>query len=196
MSFHLRLATCLMIPLSLALPCAGSADPVSDALNAAQSAYRSGDLAATGASLITASTELRRIETAKLRAALPDAPSGWSRQITETGTDDSATAAATLLSGPSIEATYVNGDSDAFTLTYSADNPVAGTQSNAYGDPKLMALLGKVVDLNGVALLDQNDTVTAMLANRVLVQAEGMSFDKMRPVLERIDFKKLGSFDK
>jgi hypothetical protein len=57
------------------------------------------------------------------------------------------------------------------------------------------AMMGvKQVRVGRERFADQDGQLTALIANRVLVQASGAPADVMVPVLESIDFARLGSF--
>lgn len=174
------------------LPFAVQADAVSDALAAAQSAYASGDLLNTSAQLITATKALAEMQSTMLAAALPPAPAGWTRS----DNTDVATGLSMFGGGAGAEARYDAPDGNSVTVTAYADNMMVQSMAGMLGNPAMMAMMGKTETLGGVAFLNQDGSFSALLDNRVLVQAQGADAEQIRAILNSADLGKLGQFDR
>jgi len=183
----------LTLALFLALPLTAHADEVSDALQAAVDAYAAGDLAKTSENMTFARQALDTRQSALLVALLPPAPDGWTMTVSE----DFAAGFAVMGGGAGTEARYENADqSVSFTISYIADNPMVASMGAMLGNAQMMAMMGKVAKVGDQAVLDTGDSVQTLVANRVLVQAQGAPSDVVMPVVQLIDFAKLGAFDK
>ena len=168
------------------------ADDVSDALQAAGAAYAAGDLAKAGAELALANQGLGAQQSAMLAALLPDAPDGWTKTLTEDFNKGFAIAGG----GSGAEARYDNADqSVSFTMSFIADNPMVGAMAAMLGNAQMMAMMGKVVKVGDQPLLNTDDNLSTLANARVLFQAQGATSDIMLPVVQKIDFAKVGVFD-
>lgn len=176
----------------LALPGLSRADEVSDALNAALAAYGTGDLAGTAQQMILAEQALGRLQSAKLTAFLPPAPAGWTR----TDSPDFAAGFAMAGGGTGAEAVYAKEDGSlSVTLSFIADNPMVASMGAMLGNAQMMALLGKVVAVGDQALLAQDGSLSTLVGNRVLVQAQGGPEADLLALVQEIDFVHLSKFD-
>lgn len=181
----------LGVTLALALPAA--ADEVSDALQAALTAWQSGDIGTAGAQVTIAQQAIQGQQSARMAALLPPAPEGFTR----TDTEDFAQGFAIAGGGSGAEANYANADgSVSFKMSLVADNPVVAAMGAMLGSEQMMAMMGKVEKVGDQALLSQDGSLSALVANRVLFQASGAATDQMLPVVQKIDFAKVASFDK
>lgn len=188
--FWPRCAIALPFVMALAVPV--RADEVSDALQAAVDAYAAGDLGKVSASMTLATKALGLQQSALLAALMPAAPEGW----TMTPTPDFATGFAIMGGGAGAEARYDTADQSlSFTLSMIADNPMVATMGAMLGNAQMMALMGKVVQVGDQTLLDTDGNLSTLVNNRVLFQAQGAATDVMLPVLQSIDFAKVGAFD-
>lgn len=168
------------------------ADDVTEALAAAQEAYASGNLNATAAQITAASKAVLALQAAKLADFLPEAPEGWTREI-----DMSATEALVLsgIVGNMVEARYSDTGGNSFTLRLTADSPMVAQMGGMLGNPQMMAMMGKVVKVSGHDMLEQENTLSALIGGRVLVQASGMESAVMQTVLRTVDFAGLATYD-
>lgn len=177
-------------PFFIALP--AHADDVSDALQAAVDAYASGDLGKTAASQTMATQALGTRQSALLAALLPEAPDGWTR----TASEDYTQGFGMMGGGSGAEARYANADgSQAFTLSFIADNPMVVSMGAMLGNAQMMAMMGKVVKVGDQAFLDAEGSLSTLVGARVLFQAQGATSAVMLPVVQLIDFAKVGVFD-
>ncbi|MEH7830537.1 hypothetical protein [Gemmobacter denitrificans] len=169
------------------------ADAVSDALNAAQEAYAKGELGQTAAQVTTAARAVQALQQERLARALPQPTEGWTMTQGENG------AGAMGLFGGAVgtiaDATYSHDDGRSFTLTLTADSPVVASMAGILGNPQMMAMMGKVVKVGATEMLDQDGSLSALVANRVLVQAQGSSVEDMATILSAMDFDVLARFD-
>lgn len=183
--------TAIAAAVFLAAPNISVADDVTDALDAARSAYDSGNVTVALEELAYAQSLLQAMRTDGLVAFLPPAPDGWTREVsTEMGP-----AMAFAGGGTGAEASYSNGD-DRFTITLLADSPMIMAMAPMLSNPMLAAASGgKIHRLGSAKVLEANGSLAALVANRFLVQAEGATTDMMMPVLEQMDFDGLASFN-
>ena len=181
-----------LVPLMVALAVPVRADAVSDALQAALDAYNSGNLAKTSESLTMASQAMAARQSALLVVLMPPAPKGW----TATATSDFAQGFGLMGGGAGAEMRYEKADqSQSFTLSFIADNPMVASMGTMLGNAQMMALMGNVVKIGNQSLLKTDDTLSTLINNRVLFQAQGAATDVMLPVVQTIDFAKAGLFD-
>lgn len=188
MNLPLR-ALCISGLLFASLP--AHADAVSDALDAATAAYAAGDMPNAAAQITTAGKEIAKVQSLLLAAHFPAAPDGWTRS----DNTDMAEGMAVMGGGAGAEATYTDAGGQTVTLTAFADNMMVQSFAGILVNPQMMAMMGKTVDINGVAFLDQEGATTmALLENRVLLQANGAS-EQAQMLLGLIDLAKMGKFD-
>lgn len=175
---------------ALAAPAVG--DEVSDALQAASEAYAAGDLGKTGAELALAGQALARQQSALMAALLPPAPEGWTMEVTP----DFAQGFAIAGGGSGAEGRYVNADqSVSFTISFIADNPMVASMGTMLGNAQMMALMGTVRKVGEQPVLETEGSLSALIGGRVLFQAQGATVEAMLPLVQRIDFAKVGIFD-
>lgn len=182
-------ATCALI--ALAPP--AFADDVTDALEAAMAAYASGDLNGTAAQVIAAGKAVQALQAGRLQALLPEAPSGWTREVDAEAANGMAMMG---MAGTMISARYADAGGNGFTLTLTADSPLVASMAGVLGNAQMMQMMGKVTKVGGQDMLEQGSDLSALVGNRVLVQAQGMEPTDMVPVLEQLDFTKLATFDR
>ena len=167
-----RMMSVLLLTTGLA-----RADEVSDALQAALTAYGNGDLATTSQQIVVAQQAMGKQQNALMAALLPAAPEGWTR----TDTEDFAQGFAIAGGGTGAEATYANADgSVSFRMSFIADNPMVASMAAMLGSPQMA----------------QDNSSSTLVANRVLFQAQGATEDQMLPLVQLVDFTKVAGFDK
>lgn len=186
----MRILPCLAF-ITFTLTAGAHADAVEDALEAASSAYAAGDLSGTAAHITAASRAVLELQSAKLRNMLPEAPSGWSREVAD-GEDGGMMLAGIV--GNTVSARYSKGD-DSFTLTLTADSPMVAQMSGMLGNLQMMSMMGKIRKISGQDMLEQDRALSALVGGRVLLQAEGMDSSEMQEVLEQMDFSRLPAYD-
>lgn len=187
----IRSAAIALLSLAAALPL--RADDVSDALQAAVDAYAAGDLGKTASSLTLATQALGAQQGALLAAHLPPAPDGWTRTLTE----DFSQGFGIMGGGSGAEARYENADgSVSFSLSFVADNPMVGAMGGMLGNAQMMTMMGKVEMVGDQPVLNADGSLSTLVGARVLMQAQGADVEVMLPIVQQIDFAKLGVFDK
>jgi len=187
----MRRSLCALLPLTMALAAPVQADTVADALAAASTAYAAGDLNTAAAQIATAASEISARQSDLLRAHFPPAPEGWTRE----DTPDMAEGMAMMGGGAGAEATYTDAEGITVTLSAYADNMMVQSFAPILSDPQMVAMMGKTIEINGVAFLEDGLTTMALLDNRVLVQAVGEAA-KAQALLAQIDLAALASFDR
>lgn len=188
----MRKALSILFVSTLSLSAAPAlADPVADALAAASTAYAAGDLNTAAAQITAAGKELATMQSGLLLALFPPSPEGWTR----TDNTDMVQGLGMMGGGSGAEATYADAEGMTITLTAFADNMMVQSFAGMLGNAQMMAMMGKTVEINGVAFLEQEGMTTmALLENRVLLQASGEA-KKAQELLAQIDLAKMGKFD-
>jgi hypothetical protein len=179
-------ATLAAVPLS-AVPLSAAADEIADTIRSALSAYESGDAQYAAEELAYAQQLLREVKAAGLTGFLPPAPDGWTRA------DDTEMTANMGFMGGGVgaKATYTNG-TDTFEIMLMADNPMVAAMGGMFANAAAMGI--RQIRVGRERFADQDGQLTALIGNRVLVQASGASADVMVPVLEGIDYAGLSAF--
>lgn len=177
----LAMTACLIVP--------AQADDVSDTIQSALDAYNEGDIKYATEELAYAQQLLKAMKSDSLSAYLPDAPEGWTRTIDT----EMANGMSMMGGGVGTKAEYSNGSSS-FSITMMADNPMVAAMGGMFGNTAMMAAMGKMIRVKREKFVDQNGEMSALIDNRVLVQASGADTEIMIPVLETMDFRALGAF--
>ncbi len=162
------------------------ADEVSDTIKSALAAYEEGDIQYALEELEYAKGLLAAMKTDALTLFLPQAPEGWTREIS---TDISA-GLAMIGGGSGVEATYSNG-SEEFTITIMVNSPMAAMMGGMLANAGAMGLEVKRVGRQKFVLQDGE---LSGLVGTALVQASGADAELMLDVLKDIDFKALKDF--
>jgi hypothetical protein len=167
-----------------------SADPFMDAMNAAIDAYSDGDIQYAQDELSEATRLLAAMKADGLASYLPEPPDGWTREV-----DTEASAMMGMLGGgTSANATY-SGPDGSFTITLIADSPMVAQLAMMLGNAAMVSQMGGQIErINRVRFMREDESLQAIVANRILVQAEGAPVETMIPVLQSMDFDQMGSF--
>jgi hypothetical protein len=167
-----------------------AADDVTDTIDSARTAYEEGDIQYAAEELTYALQLLNDLKAGSLRGFLPEPRDGWTREFDE----DMATGMGMMGGGIGAKANYSNGTEN-FSITLMADNPMVGAMGGMLGNSALLSASGaKIVRVGREKFVNQDGQLTTLVANRVLVQAEGASEDAIVAHLEEIDFRELGAF--
>lgn len=179
----------LALSALLALPTAALADDIEDALNAALEAYRDGDPRFALEELDFARSKLLELKADALTGFLPEAPSGWRMEI-----DDDMGAGMAMLGGGSGAAAsyYPEGGGSAITITLMADSPMVTGMAAMINNAGAMGASIERVGRQKFAV--QDEQMIGLVANRVLVQAEGGDVETLMPFLEAMDFRALAGW--
>jgi len=179
----------IALGLGLAFAVPAQADPVIEALQSAIEAYEDGDMQYALDEIAEAQRLIGEKKTAGLAEFLPEAPAGWTREVST-----EANAALMFLGGGVLAEASYEGGGARFTLKLMADNPMVAQLGAMLGNQAMIAQMGKVRRINRVRFLEQDQSLQALIGNRVLVQAEGAAPDVMEPVVAAIDFSALERF--
>lgn len=173
---------------TLALP--ALADDITDTLDSARAAYDDGDIQYTIEELTYALQLLNDIKAGSLQAFLPEPLAGWSREFD----DEMAAGMGFMGGGIGASAEYTNGG-DRFTITLMADNPMVAAMGGMLANSAMLTASGaQIVRVGREKFVDQDGQLSALIGNRVLVQAEGPDADAIVAHLEAMDLRELGSF--
>ncbi|WP_071797754.1 hypothetical protein [Natronohydrobacter thiooxidans] len=165
-------------------------DPFIDALETAIEAYRDGDLQYAEDELVEAQRLLADMKAQGLAAFLPDAPEGWTREI-----DTEAGQMLGFMGGGTIAKANYTGPDGQFELSLMADNPFVAQFGMMLGNSAMIAQMGGQVErINRVRFLREENSLKAMIGNRVLLSAEGAAPEVMIPLLEQMDFRAIENF--
>ncbi|TVS00047.1 MAG: hypothetical protein EA407_15490 [Rhodobacteraceae bacterium] len=177
-----------MIAGCLALP--ASADPFIKALETAIDAYRDGDLQYAEDELVAAQRLLGEMKAAGLASFLPEALEGWTRVI-----DTEAGQMLGFIGGGTMASAQYSGLDQRFELSFMADNPMVAQIGMMLGSATMITQMGGQVErINRVRFLREDQSLKAIVGNRILVQAEGADAEVMIPFLEQIDFRAMENF--
>jgi hypothetical protein len=172
---------------------AAKADAVIDAISAAQQAHTSGQLSQAATELSNAVRAIQAVHQQRLASILPQPSEGWTMAL-----DESSSAAMGLFGGNVgiiVGANYSHSDGRSFKVDLMADSPMVASMAGMLGNPAMMAMMGTVVKVGTVDMVDDGSTLSTMIANRVLVQAQGASVEDMAATLSSMDFARLAQFD-
>lgn len=173
----------------LSLPTVALADEVSDTLQSALSAYEEGDIKYALEELEYAKQLMQSMKTADLAKFLPDAPDGWTREVST----EMNSGLAMLGGGAGAEATYT-GDGNSFSITIMADNPMVGALSGMMANAGLMGM--KLERVGRIKFLNQDSELSGIVDGRILIQASGADPEVMKPLLSEIDHRALEDFSR
>jgi hypothetical protein len=123
---------------------------------------------------------LRALQAEGLSGHLPPPLEGWTREISE----DAGAGLGFIGGGVAAEATY-RGTGGSFTVTLMTDNPLVVQMGAMLGNRAKMAIMGEIVRVNGDTFLKQDDDLTELIGNRVLVQASGTDIHSMVHIWSR-----------
>lgn len=177
----------LALVTALVLPTVAAADEVSDTLKSALTAYEEGDVQYALEELEYAKQLMQSMKTADLAKFLPEAPDGWTREVS---TEMNA-GMAMFGGGAGAEATYSDGTEE-FTITIMADNPMVGALSGMMTNAGLMGM--KLERVGRQKYLNQDGELSGIVDGRILIQASGADPEVMKPLLSEIDHRGLEDF--
>lgn len=165
------------------------ADPIATSLQNALDAYADGDLQYALDEIAYAEQLLNALKAEGLAEFLPEPMDGWTMTLNE-----EAGAAMGFMGGGSIASGDYSGNGDGFTITLMADSPMVTSMGAMLGNSALMASMGTIHRIGRVSFVEQDGDLNALVANRILVQAEGGDIDTMIAHLETMDFREMQNF--
>jgi len=100
-----------------------------------------------------------------------------------------------FMGGGTIAKAQYSGPEGSFELSLMADNPVVAQLGMMLGNSAMIAQMGGQIErINRVRFLREDDSLKAMIGNRVLLSAEGGDPELMIPLLEQMDFRAIERF--
>lgn len=179
----------LAIAAALSLPTFAAADEIEDTLTAALEAYRDGDVTFALEELDFARAKLLEMKADALNAFLPDAPAGWRKEE-----DNDVGAAMGMMGGGSGAAAtyYPEEGGSGITITLMADSPLVAGMAAMVTNAAAMGATIERIGRQKFAV--QDNQMIALIANRVLVQAEGGDVATLTPFLEGMNFRELATW--
>jgi hypothetical protein len=182
----LAISACLFFSSAPAL----FAQDTATRLQAAIDAYASGDLAAASLALTEARKALDTERGARLQAAFPPAPDGWTLEVRDLGPD-----LALMGGGTGVDAKYAHSDGRYVTFNVMVDTPLVSSMMGMFASPEMIAMLGEVIERPGVTFAKQDNGLTGILDGRMMVSVTASAPDVAMPIVELVDFEALARFD-
>ena len=178
----------LWLPLAATLALPVAADEITDTLQSAIDAYETGDVQYALEELDYARSKLLEMKTRSLAGFLPDAPEGWSREVST----DAGAGMAMMGGGVSAEADYHAPDGESYSVQMFADNPMVASMSAMIANAGAMGLKTDRIGRQKFAV--QDDQTMGLIANRILVQVDGPDAGTRKSLLEAMDFDSMADF--
>lgn len=184
------LACVISVAGLLANPVPVLADDVTDTLDAARAAYEAGDITTALDELAFAQSMMQDMRIESLTGFLPEAPAGWTREVSS----DVSSVLAFAGGGIGAEGAYT-GDGQNFNIQIMVDSPMMTAMASLVSNPMLAKASGGELHRHGkVKILEMDQNLTTIIANRILVTASGADTEVMMPVVQSIDFEALEAF--
>jgi len=170
------------------------ADDVTDQIKEALKAYEKEDYNTAITALDAASTLVRQKKAETVGKLLPEPLDGWTADEAKS----SAAGASMFGGGISANRTYT-ADKRKVTITVTSDSPMLQALSMMFSNPMFMGQENKLIVINGQkAIANSSDnTLTAMVANKVMVQIDGegdATLDDLKAWFKAIDFKAIEAY--
>jgi hypothetical protein len=198
----LNIKPSLIAPVTFALLLTCSlevlADDVTDQIEEAVKAYEKEDYNTAVTALDSASTLIRQKKGELVSKLLPEPLDGWEAQEAKS----SSAGAGMFGGGISANKSYtqkVDGKTESITISITTDSPLIQTMGMMFSNPMFMGGDNKLMVINGEkAIADTNNNkLTAMIANKVLVEVSGKrgaSTDHVKDYFKSIDFKAIKEY--
>ncbi|GIX12826.1 MAG: hypothetical protein KatS3mg118_0785 [Paracoccaceae bacterium] len=164
------------------------ADEIEDAIAAALSAYRAGDIAAAKEEIDYAAQLLARRKAEGLQAFLPEPMPGWTRSLHDP-------QSAAMFGGGLFAGADYRKDGETVSIRLIADSPVAMSMAAIFANPAMMAMQGRVLRVGREKFLVKEDGIFGLIGNRVMVEVSGDAPEAVQiGYLEAIDLGALAAF--
>jgi hypothetical protein len=189
-----RFSRTVALVAALAAPVPALAqDDVEQALEAALEAYRAGDIALAQDEVDFAAGLLKQKAASSLSSLLPAALEGWTAEDGEAAAAG-AGMAAMFGGGLAANRTYEKAG-DHVEITVMADNPMVAQMAAMFTNPAMLGQAGTLKRLNGQRVAISDGELTALIANRFLVQVSGSApLEAKEAYFEAIDIDALKAF--
>lgn len=187
------------IILTLFIVCAAQAAPVladdvTDQIDEALKAYEKEDYNTAITALDAASTLVRQKKAETVTKLLPEPLDGWKALKPE------STAAGASMFGGGISASrsYLS-DKHKVNISITSDSPMLQAMSMMFSNPMFMGQDNKLVVINGQKAIanNQENSLTAMVANKVMIKVDGTggaTMDELKEWFKAIDFKAIEAY--
>lgn len=185
-----RLAGLFLAGIAFTAPVA-LADTVADRLQAALAANEAGDLRLAGDEMAAAAKAMAEKKAALLNALLPPAPEGWTQTVNAEYTATLAMAGG----GTGTEARYDGPDGQYVTIGFLMDSPLMAMMMGMFGNPQMLSMMGKTVEVNGTPFLDQDNSLVTVIDQRIMVTLNGAETAVLLPLAQLIDYTALAAYD-
>lgn len=164
-------------------------DEITATLQSAMEAYADGDIQYALDEIAYAQQLLQGLVAEGLQGYLPAPLDGWTMTI-----DEEAAQGMGFIGGGTIARGEYSGPGPSFTITLMADNPMVNSMGAMLGNAQMMAAMGPIVRINRQNFLNQDGDLSALIGNRILIQAENGDEDTMVQHLEQMDFREVMMF--
>lgn len=178
----LAAASILTAPMALA-------DDIATQLEAATTAYAAGDLRAASAALTAAQAAMNLQKGALLASKFPPAPDGWTLTVNDMTADMAA------MGGAGLDAVYAHEDGRNVSINVMVDSSLVTGMIGMFASPETLALFGEIIERPGITFARQDNGLTGLIDNRMLVSVTASGPDDAMPIVELIDFEAIGAFD-
>jgi hypothetical protein len=158
-------------------------------LQAALDAYAAGDLRTATTALTAARAALDLQKGALLASKFPPAPEGWTLTVNDT------TADMVSIGGSGVDASYSHSDGRNVSITIMVDSSLVTGMAGMFASAEMLALMGEVVERPGITFAKQENGLTGLIDNRMLVSVTASGPDVAMPIVEMIDFQAIAAFD-
>jgi hypothetical protein len=160
----IALSASVFLPISVAL-----ADDIGDAIAAASSAYKSGQLSTAKQQLDLASQLIAQQTADALVAALPKPLAGW-----KAGDPDTSAGGGFGFSVTQAMRSYTNAKGDSIEVSIAGDSPLLTTLASTLSNPQLAGLMGKLVTVGTQrAIQTKEGEINMLVNNRFVVNVTG-----------------------
>jgi hypothetical protein len=157
----------LMALILMATP--AFADDISDAIDQASKAYKSGDMSAAKQQLDLASQLVGQKNAEGFGALLPGALSGWKAEKVNT-----AATGAMMFGASSASRTYTNDKGDSVDVTITGDSAMLMQFVTLLNNPAMAAAMGKLIRVGSQRAIQTNEgDINMVVANKFLVTVTG-----------------------
>jgi hypothetical protein len=159
----------LALSAILALPAAALADDIGDAIAAAGTAYKAGELSTAKQQLDLASQMIAQHTAEALVVALPKPLAGW-----KAGDPDTSAGGAFGFAVTQATRSYTNAKGDSIDVSISGDSPLLTTLASTLSNPQLAGLMGKLVTVGAQrAIQTKEGEINMLVNNRFVVNVTG-----------------------
>jgi hypothetical protein len=145
------------------------ADDISDAIDQAAKAYKSGDMSTAKQQLDLASQLVGQKNAEGFGALLPPALAGWTAEKVNT-----AATGAMMFGASSASRSYSNAKGDSVDVTITGDSAMLMQFVTLLNNPAMAAAMGKLIKVGNLRAIQTSDgDINMVVANKFLVTVTG-----------------------